>query len=192
MIIAVGSTNPVKVNAVKKAFTRYFGKIEVVSIKVKTTVPPQPITIEETIRGAVERGYNALRTIKNATYGVGIEAGFIRVPFTITGFFDLQLCAIVDKDSRVTLGASAAFEFPLEAVEKVLKGEVKESEEVIEKIAGIKSIGDKIGAIGYLSKGFMLREDLGIQAVTSALIPRLNKELYQKEWPKVGSILKSL
>jgi len=192
LIIAVGSTNPVKVNAVKKAFTRYFGKIEVVSIKVKTTVPPQPITIEETIRGAVERGYNALRTIKNATYGVGIEAGFIRVPFTITGFFDLQLCAIVDKDSRVTLGASAAFEFPLEAVEKVLKGEVKESEEVIEKIAGIKSIGDKIGAIGYLSKGFMLREDLGIQAVTSALIPRLNKELYQKEWPKVGSILKSL
>ena len=192
MIIAVGSTNPVKVNAVKKAFARYFGEIEVVSIRVRTTVSPQPITIEETIKGAVERGYNALKMVKNATYGVGIEAGFIRVPFTITGFFDLQLCAIVDEDNRVTLGASAAFEFPLEAVEKVLKGEVKESEEVMEKIAGIKSIGDKIGAIGYLSKGFMLREDLGIQAVTSALIPRLNKELYQKVWPKVGDILKSL
>jgi len=43
-----------------------------------------------------------------------------------------------------------------------------------------KSINEEIGAIGYLSRGLITRTDLTYQAIIMALIPRLNKSLYEE------------
>ena len=190
--VVVGSQNPVKINGVKRAFSYYYSNVEVLAVKPVSNVPPQPITLEETVLGAVSRGYNALLEVENADYGVGIEAGFIRFPSTITGFLDVQIAAIVDREGYVTIGTSQAFEFPSEAVSEVIRGDVIESEEVISRITGIIEIGDKMGAIGYLTKGKILREDLTVQAVISALIPRLNRRLYINSWPKAKDVINKL
>ncbi len=190
MIIAIGSKNPSKIKAVEKVFKKFFGKTVIKSVEVRLSVPPQPLKLIDTIKGAVERAYKSLLEVKGAEFGVGIEAGLTRIPYTISGYFDFQLCSIVDRSLKVTIGSSSAFEFPPQVIRKVVRGEVTESEEVFEEITGIKNIGNKIGAIGYLSKGYVEREELSTQAVISALIPRLNKELYIGKWPNVFEILK--
>ena len=87
MRIIVGSRNPVKVKAVEKAFAMFFGeKIEVLSTVVKTSVGNQPIGMKNVIRGSVERAKGAKDKF-DSDFGVGIEAGLIRIPGTITGLW---------------------------------------------------------------------------------------------------------
>lgn len=188
--VAVGSRNPVKVKAVETVFSKFFHRVSVISVDVRTSVFPQPIGLDETIRGALERAFHAIQLVKDADYGVGIEAGLMDFKHAITGYLDLQVCAIVDRSERFTLGTSSAFEFPPEVVGKVIRGEARESEEVFEEITGIKDIGSKTGAIGFLTKGEVTRLDLTVQSVIAALVPRINLELYEaRPWPKVSDVL---
>lgn len=178
--MAVGSTNPVKIEAVKTCFNNFFDNVSIEAVEVETK--PQPIGIDETIRGAVKRGLEALKKT-GADLGVGIEAGLIKLEHTITRYINQHICAIIDKQGHITIGLSMGFEFPPEVVEKILSGEAKEAEEAMEEISGIKGIGSKTGAIGYLTKEKITRKDLCIQAIISALIPRINPQLYQNKWP---------
>lgn len=186
MRVAVGSLNEVKIKAVRNSFEKFFGKVAVEPISINA--PPQPIGFHETLRGAVSRASEALR-LSGAEYGVGLEAGLIKVPHSITGYVDQHICAIMDQDERITLGFSMAFEFPREVIEKLLAGRAGEAEEIMEEISGIKGIGEKCGAIGYLSRGEIVRRSLCEQAVISALIPRINHRLYSGEWPTAQEIL---
>ncbi len=171
MKVAVGSTNPVKIKATENVFKKFFKDINVFGVSVKSK--KQPIGMKETIEGAISRAEQALA---HGDLGVGIEAGLVEVPYTITGYFDVQFCAVKDREGLTTLGCGMGFEYPKIVVEKVLKG--REVGEVMEKISGIRDIGRKIGAIGFLSKGIIDRVSLTEQAVLSALLPRINKELY--------------
>jgi len=186
MRVGVGSINEVKVEAVKICFERFFGGADIIPVAVEA--PPQPIGFEETLRGAVIRALEAMRRAR-ADFGVGIEAGLIRVPHSITGYVDQHVCAVIDVEERVTLGFSMALEFPEIVVRKILSGQAREAEEVMEEISGIREIGCKGGAVGYLTRDHVRRIDLCVQAVTSALIPRLSPQLYNISWPRVSNIL---
>ena len=186
MRVAVGSLNEVKVEAARRVFSWYYPDAVVEAVEVESV--PQPIGFEETLRGAVSRGLDALKRM-DADLGVGLEAGMIKAPYMITGYVDQHVCAIVDREERVTLGFSAAFEFPVEVVESILSGKAGEAEEVMDRISGMREIGRGIGAIGYLTKKRMNRIDLCIQAIASALVPRINPELYPREWPRVKDLI---
>jgi len=80
-------------------------------------------------------------------------------------------------------------EFPEIVVRKILSGQAREAEEVMEEISGIREIGRKGGAVGYLTRDHVRRIDLCVQAVTSALIPRLSPQLYDINWPKASDLL---
>ena len=171
MIIGVGSCNPVKVLAVKTVFNKIFGKnIFVKNIGVKTSIGPQPMSLNEIIIGGIERALKSLEYF-DADYGVGIEAGFYRVPATITGFLEQQICVIVDRKYRMTIGGSSSFEFPPIVLKKIFSKEIREAEEEIVRITGINRIGEKRGAIGFLTKNLITRLDLSIQSILTALIP---------------------
>ena len=188
--VAVGSSNPAKIKAVESALKKLKIKASVRSCLVKTTVGPQPLSLKETLRGALERAHNA-RALLSTDLGVGLESGIVSFPATISGYLNFQICAIIDRDGRVTLGTSPGFEFPTQAVRKVISGEVAEFEVLMEKISGEKRIGEKYGAIGFLTRNVVTRQDLGEHAVIMALIPRLNPELYS-EPPSLEEVLKEI
>ena len=190
MRVAVGSLNPVKVEAARLVFERFFSEVEIKPVEVETSISAQPIGIDQVIKGAVERAYQALSSVTGSDYGVGLEAGLIPYPWTITGYLNHQVCALVDHELKVTLGSSMGFEFPSRVIERLERREVREAEEVMEEITGIERIGESAGAIGYLTKNHVKRLDLSIQALTSALIPRLNPNLYMTRWPRVDEILR--
>lgn len=186
MKVSVGSRNPVKIRAVEECFKLFYKDVVVESKTVESI--PQPIGYAETLRYAVLRGLQAISQDEH-DYGVGIEAGLIESPWSITGYMDKHVCAIVDRNHLVTIGVSMGFELPPKVIRDILSGKHIEVEEVIEEISGIQGIGDSIGAVGYLTNQKITRIDLCMQAVISALTPRLNRNHYNVKWPTVEEIL---
>lgn len=190
--VLLGTENPSKVKGVKEAFRKMFKtKVTINHMPVVTTVHPQPIGLKNVLRGAIERAIRVREKAKeNYHYYVGVEAGIIPIPCTSTGYMDFQVAAIVDNKDTLSLGFGPGFEFPREVVEYVVK-RLGEAEDVMEKISGIERIGDKMGAIGFLTQNIITRDLLTELAVIMALIPRLNMKLYGK-LPKVCEVFKEL
>jgi len=177
LVVAVGSENPVKVAAVRAVFSRIFSAVNVFAVKVNSGVPPQPFN-EDTVRGAVNRAKEALRRCP-ADFGVGIEAGLFSMPKAKlrTGFVDVQWCAIADSEGRISLGCGPGFEHPPAVIERVLREGV-EIERAFEALTGEKNIGERAGAVGFLSKNLTNRREITEMCVLMALIPMLNKQWY--------------
>ncbi|RLF00276.1 MAG: inosine/xanthosine triphosphatase [Thermoprotei archaeon] len=173
--IVVGSKNPAKVEGVRRAFS-LLGPAVVESVEVETSVGPQPMSLRETIKGAVERAVNAMR--RGFNYSVGVEAGLYKFPPALTGYMEVQVAALLDEGGGITLGMSPSFEFPQRVVKALEEGEAPEAEVVIEDITGVRRIGEKGGAISFLTRGRLDRVALTELAVLMALVPRLNPGLY--------------
>ncbi|MGQ9719898.1 MAG: inosine/xanthosine triphosphatase [Candidatus Jordarchaeum sp.] len=180
-VVAVGSENPVKISAVKNVMKKLLGNIKIHGVKVSSSTPPQPIGVSQTLKGALDRAINALNKVENADLGVGIEAGLIDIIFgEETRYLDFQYCVIVDKHGRKTIGVGPGFEYPPIVNQKVMK-ENFEVGEVMEKITGIEKLGEKMGAIGFLSHGLISRTKLTEFSVIMAMLPRINSKLYSKQ-----------
>jgi inosine/xanthosine triphosphatase len=176
MKVIVGSKNPVKIKATENILEKIYGEVDVTGIDVDSEVPDQPFGKEQTIQGAINRAKNAYSN--DFDLSVGIESGLMEIPNSITDYIDLQWCAIFDGD-KITLGVSAGFEYPPLVIEEVLKG--KEVGEVMDKVTGVDNLGQKTGAVSYLSKGMLDRTENTEQCVLTAMIPRINNEIYNKE-----------
>jgi inosine/xanthosine triphosphatase len=170
---AVGTKNPAKIEGVRRAFSRYFTGVELRSVDSSTVAKAQPRGLEEMTAGATSRAKYAL-SVAGGDFGVGVEAGI----FTIGAiYFDNQVAAIVDRTGKVSLGHSAGYMLPREAMEKLFR-DGRELEQWAEEVSGINEVGDKGGFIQHLTKGRVSRTDLSEQCVTTALIPWLRRDLY--------------
>lgn len=173
MNIAVGTKNPAKVEGVRRAFARHFTEIALNPVDSASVAKAQPRGLDEMVQGATARARFALVSA-GGDYGVGVEAGI----FTIGDvYFDNQQAAIVDASGRVSLGHSAGYMLPRDAMENLF-ADGEELERWAEALSGINEVGDKGGLVQYLTKGKMTRTDLTEQCVLAALIPWLNKDVY--------------
>lgn len=169
MIINVGSTNPSKISAVKRALKdcTYFMDAEIKGVEVSSEVASQPKSLKETIQGARNRARNSF---DNCKYSIGLESGIFQVPYTLSGYMDLCACAIYD-GKEFYLGLSSAFEYPKEVVKLLIEDGLDVNEAFV-KVGLTKNpkIGSSEGAIGFLTNGRVKREDYTIQAINMALI----------------------
>ncbi|MGB9845044.1 inosine/xanthosine triphosphatase [Methanothermobacter tenebrarum] len=174
MKVKVGSQNPVKIKATKNVLEKIYTKVQVEGVKVDPGVPSQPIGLEQTIKGAINR---ARRAYQDCDLSIGIESGLLEAPYTLTGYIDLQWCATYN-GKTITLGVSAGFEYPPKVIKEVLEGG-KEVGDIMDKITGIQNLGEKTGAIYHLTKGLLDRTENTEQCILMAMIPRLNPKLYK-------------
>lgn len=172
--VAAGTRNPAKLKGIERAFREFFGEVEVAGTAVDSGVPRQPIGLEETLRGALNRAARALEAEKG-DYGVGVEAGF----FTLAGTsIEVQIAAVVDPEGKVGVGLSPAFPLPPKFAEALERGEAGELEEVVDRFFGRKGAGEAEGLVGLLTGGKVTREELTRLAVMMALVPFLNRRLW--------------
>lgn len=156
--------NQIKVEAVRTVMERIYGSVRIIPVKVETCVPEQPFG-GETYIGAVNR---AKAAIGESSLSVGIEAGV----FELYGhLYDIQHCAILDRDSVITVGMGSGFRYPDKVADLVRSGMTVGDAMV--RIYGDAASGRKEGAIGILSKGQLDRKALTEQSVTAAMVPRL-------------------
>jgi len=173
MLVQIGSSNPVKAEAVRRVFARLYPQeqFEIRLVPVESGVPEQPLDAQ-VAQGARERAEGALG---QADYGVGIEAGLIwNEVFRV--YFDVQFCAILDRAGRLTVGHGSVFVYPPKIIAQVQAGQTVG--QAMAELSGISDIGHQMGAIGYLSRGLLDRTRLTEQAVLMALLPRIRPELY--------------
>lgn len=183
--VAVGSTNPVKINAVRRAF-RLLCSAVVEGVSVESGVPPQPLGFREVIAGAVNRARSAMR-IAGSDYGVGVEAGLVD---TGAEHIELQAAAIMGPGGRISIGLSQGFMIPPGWVDEI-RSRV-ELGVVASRETGRVGIGEKLGLIGFLTGGHVTRTDLTYNAVVMALVPWLNPGLYLEKLPAVEEVARRL
>ena len=162
--IAVGSVNPVKVEAVRSVMERIFGQVRIFPYEVSSDVPEQPFG-EQTPEGAKNR---AKAAINGHTLSVGIEAGVFEMFGTL---YDYQYCAILDREGRFTIGTGSGFRYPDAVVGLVRKGMTVG--QAMKEVYGENNVGKTMGAIGVLSKGLLDRKSLTEQSVLAAMLPRI-------------------
>ncbi len=171
--VAVGSRNPVKINAVYRAF-QLLCTPKVTSVEARSGVPSQPVGFKQIILGALNRALEA-RSKAKSDYGVGIEAGVVD-DYKWAGPIELQIATIVDRQGRFSIGLSQGFPLPRRWLEELKSG--LELEAIVERETSRERIGETTGLIGYLTQGLITRTDLSYNAVVMALVPLLNPELY--------------
>ena len=175
MRVGVGSTNPTKTEAVRDAFIQMgWGDVEVIGFNVPSDVSDQPMSDEETVRGAVNRAKHVMElsstTDSPLDYGVGLEGGVMDSPF------GMMLCnwgAVVDSQETVGVGGGHRILLPDSIAEGISSG--SELGDVIDKWAGGSDIHKKEGTIGILTKNNITRttmcRDVVICAFTRFLDP---------------------
>ncbi|MBN2067152.1 MAG: inosine/xanthosine triphosphatase [Candidatus Diapherotrites archaeon] len=176
MLVVVGSRNKAKLKAVESAFMVFGKKAEIKGFSVKTGVPEQPLSLKQTVQGAINRAKNAWEKGEGkCDFSVGIESGLGKVPHTKTGYMDFTANAVFDGKS-MHLGLNPCFEYPEKFLEKILK-EGKEVSDVALELWG-ENLRDEQGAIGRLSMGRMPRHRLHEAGLIMALMQVFNKKYY--------------
>ncbi len=172
MKIAVGTDNPVKTRAVRNVMRRIHPQAEIVSLKVPTGMPSQPVGDVETRRGAANRAH-AARLATKADWGVGIEGGVIETEF---GMMTCAWCAVEDRRGRVGIGGSTNLLLPDEVVDQIRAG--GELGPAMDDYTGIKEVKRKMGAIGVLTRGLTDRRRSYELILMMALVKFLWKGKY--------------
>ena len=146
MIISVGSTNPTKVDAVKRVVKKLFSDCEVKGVIVSSKVNDMPLTDEETIQGAKNRALNALG---KSNYGVGIEGG---VNDTTHGMF---LCAWIAVTDGIKTGLSCTGKIliPKDIATELRNG--KELGPLMSERTGVEKVNHHEGTFGLLTNGLI-------------------------------------
>jgi len=165
-IVKVATANPVKVEAIKKAFDRYFNDIEVISFEVDSKVPRQPIN-QDVFNGAKNR-IEELKKVGDLEwdYMVSCEGGLIN----LYGYwFNVQVVMVEGKDGKKGFGLSQGYQIPPEYVDEVINTSVAE---VLDRVF------DGKGGIRMLTKGAFTRKDLIKDGTLIALARVINGEVW--------------
>lgn len=187
MKIIVGSKNPVKVDSVKEAFQKYWLEAVVIGNEVESGVSAQPMSELETMNGARQRAYNALKLDSSATYGVGLEGGVTELNPTSPSWsgmhsgqgklFECAWVAIVDRDGKEGLAGGLYFELPEKIASEIRKG--GELGPLMDQFTGKTNVKQGSGAIGIFTKGELDRKSAYVQIVLSALIKFVSPEWFE-------------
>lgn len=160
--VKVATANPVKIEAIKNAFERYFEVLEVLPFEVESGVPAQPIN-DDVFKGAQNR-IEKLEKVDNTEWDflVSCEGGLI---CQCGYWFNLQVVQIVRRDGKTGVGLSQGYQIPSEYVEEVCSTSIAK---LLDRLFEGK------GGVSVLTHGQFNRKDLIESGTVMALTRVLN------------------
>jgi len=180
MIIAIGSTNKIKVEALQETILDYpkLAHATVHPCSVPSEISEQPLSLEEIILGAKNRAKNAFESLEDSKYGFGIESGLFEAKGTQTGYLEACICCIYDGVNH-HIGLSCGFEIPPHILDFVINKNRDLSQACYD--AGVTSnskLGSAEGLIGILTNGRVNRKEYTKQCITTAVVQLENFSWY--------------
>lgn len=179
-LVAVGSSNPVKVDSVQQGLSQALhGKyvISVIALDVPSGVSDQPFSDDETARGANNRAVGAYNQFHQQhgyfpDLGVGIEGGLVKSD----GDVYCAAWVVIYDGSHFGKGRSSAFLLPPPIVQLVNQGMElgAADDQVFNRVDSKRGSG----TVGHLTKGIISRTDYYVPAVVLAFLPFQWKQLY--------------
>ncbi|QKR01087.1 inosine/xanthosine triphosphatase [Metallosphaera tengchongensis] len=167
MLVCLGSTNPVKLKAVKDALEEIGLGWEVKEVDVDSGVDRQPFC-EETMAGARNRALKVMED-ESCNLGVGIEGGICFIRNRLMAY---AVVYVIGRDQRENFSFSPAFSLPNNLAKLVLEG--RELGEATDILYGRRDSKKAEGAVGVLT-GIIDRARLYKDSVILALYPFYSK-----------------
>ena len=152
MRIVIGSTNPVKCNAVQAVFAPLYPDASVQGIDVPSHVASQPWGNVETRQGALNRAKEALMR-SPADIAVGLEGGVQETEF---GLMTCAWAIIVDSNGRVGIGGNSSILRPHPLAEQTRAG--RELGHDMDQFSQRQNTKHENGAIGILTNDLETRQ----------------------------------
>lgn len=152
MKITIGSKNPAKVKAVQEVFEKY--QPEIIPLSVPSGVSEQPLSDEETMRGALNRAWAALET-GNGEISIGLEGG---VQQHENGLFLCNWGVLAEEGKPPLFAGGARIPLPEEIASKLLAGE--ELGPVMENYAKKENVRKQEGAVGIFTNQWVNRSEM--------------------------------
>ena len=170
----IASTNPVKIDAVRRALERMFPQQAwtVCGRDLPSGVPDQPMSDAETLQGALNRARNARNAVPDAQLWLGIEGGLEPVGEVLRCFAWVQMLT-PDSAGR---SRTATHDLPDEVARLVRAG--LELGSANDHVFGRSNSKQGSGSVGILSGDALTRTEYYAQAVLLALIPLRNSDLH--------------
>jgi len=174
MKVAVGSKNPVKINAVRQAFESVWPdkSWEFKGIEVNSGIPDQPMSDLESIKGATNRAKRAIAKLK-ADYGVGLEGGLQEIG---EHWFDCGWMVVVDKKGVTGIGSTAKILTPERFMKLINQG--MELGHVNDKIFGKENSKQGTGHFGLMTDNHITREHGYRDGMIMALVRFIKPEVF--------------
>jgi inosine/xanthosine triphosphatase len=168
---AIGSTNPAKVEAVRRTLGRIAPDCAVLTVDVPSGVGDMPLGEEAVRAGALARARAALERT-DAEIGFGLEGGAI-----LDGDRAWLTAHVVALTRGGQLGEAAwgRMLLPRIAAERMRAGE--ELGDIIDDLFDRKESKRQSGAVGLLTDGTVSRTDAFADLVAMACVPLLHRDL---------------
>jgi inosine/xanthosine triphosphatase len=169
---AVGSTNPAKVEAVRRTLSRFAPECVVVAVDVPSGVGDMPLGEEAIRAGALTRARAALERT-DAEIAFGLEGGAV-----LDGDRAWLTAYVVGltRDGHLGEAAWGRMLLPRVATERLRTGE--ELGDIIDDLFDRKESKRQAGAVGLLTEGTVSRTDAFADLVAMACAPFLHRNLY--------------
>jgi inosine/xanthosine triphosphatase len=183
MIVAVGSRNKIKINAVRTSLSRVYPDITVREVAVQSSVSPQPWGDDEIIHGAIHRAQKALEMTK-ADLGVGLESGTVRKEIELEPgliqerYFTNAWCAVCDTNGQISLGGGFNVELPPQVAQDIVEAGL-DLGQAMSKVPTPRD-HSAVGAIGVLTDTLLDRQTAYESIVLCATARYIRDDLYCK------------
>lgn len=151
----VGSTNQVKIEAVRRVLSPY--GYEVSGEEVSSLVSNQPLSDEETINGARNRALNC----SSAELKIGLEAG---VTFINDTLFLTNYGVLISDSGKEYIAGGARIPLP-EVIKDLILNQGKELADAMDFYFKTNDIKHNEGAVGYFTNNVVKRVDLFVHIV---------------------------
>jgi inosine/xanthosine triphosphatase len=175
MKVAIGSKNPVKIQAVKEAFEKVWPdqSFHFEGVDIKSTVSDQPMSDDETILGATYRADYALTKLQ-AEYGVGLEGGMTEVQGV---WFTTAWIVVINKKGEKGIGSTIHIQMPDSVMKHIHNG--MELGHVDDLIFGQTNSKQGDGHFGLRTDNIITRKDGYRDGVIIALSRFLHPEIFE-------------
>jgi len=172
--LVVASKNPVKIKCSTDGFQKVFPNYQIISqpVAAASEVADQPMTDQETLKGAQNRARNAKLAFPDADYWIGLEGGIADDGQHMEAFAWIYILS-KDIDGKAR---TASFELPPEIRKLVLSG--VELGHADDQVFDRHNSKHGNGAVGILTHELIDRAAYYEPAVILALIPFVNRDLY--------------
>ena len=189
VIVAVGTTRPPKLAAVREALSLIGSCIGtgisfgIEGVEVPSGVRHTPLTREKTMAGARQRAEALVAIARERNerwkYFIGLEGGIDTVASNGSRMVFLENWAYVTDGIRGAYGQSGAILLP-EALATSVVDEGSELAQAIDAFTGSTGIRDGQGAWGVLTAGLITRQDAFRIALLNAFAPFINPAVYAR------------
>lgn len=173
--ISISTGNDLKVEAARSAFRKVMKNFTVEKFRGYSLDTDQPFGVD-TERFATSR---AIAGLRDNDYSIGVESGIFYNSFNNI-YYDVHVAAIIDRQSRLTMGYSSGFEIPPDMIGIIKRG--NSEGDAFSKIYGTAGIDMRTGIIGKISDNMLTRQELVSEAIRNAIIPRVAPAYYHEEW----------